>query len=428
MRQAALILLLGLAACRGWAADVEQLEHSVARVIAELAQGVSTGSGAVVAPGRVLTNQHVIDGGSRIVVGNRHSGGPKPAVVIWQSAALDLALLKVDGLTLPVAELASGQPNKGDPVIAMGYPGAADYGADLTFEATVNRGVLSNFHREPWSGRGNGRPLDIIQHDAPINAGNSGGPLFDDCGRVIGVNTQKSGQDNTHGIFWASRITEAIPELRRLGIAARITDSACTLAAGGAPAIDDEARRQIEATSRLTLTVGAGLGLLTLLALTLALRRPRQEIIKVVTRLTRRPTPSPPVPPPPPPPVPPVPTPPPPERAVLVLTGFGRGGHSQRIAVPEQGAGEAEGGLVIGSHPALVDCVIADSTVSRRHARVFVEPPMPGSARQACRIEDLNSTNGTFVNGRRPAPFERVSIAPGDRVALGAIELQLGRG
>lgn len=410
MRQAALILLLGLAACLGWAADVEQLEHSVARVIAELAGGASTGSGAVVAPGRVLTNQHVIDGGSRIVVGNRHSGGLKPAVVIWESAALDLALLKVDGLALPVAELASGKPSKGDPVIAMGYPGAADYGEDLTFEATVNRGVLSNFHREPWSGRGNGRPLDIIQHDAPINAGNSGGPLFDDCGRVIGVNTQKSGQRNTHGIFWASRITEAIPELRRLGIAARITDSDCTLAAGDAQTIDDEARRQIEAASRQTLAVVAGLGLLTLLTLALALRRPRQEIIKVFDRVTRRTTPS-----------PPVPSPPPPERAVLVLTGFDRAGHSQRIAVPEQGAGEAEGGLVIGSHPALVDCVIDDSTVSRRHARVFVEG-------QACRIEDLNSTNGTFVNGRRPAPFEGVSIAPGDRVALGAIELQLGRG
>lgn len=418
MRQAALILLLGLAACPGWAADVEQLEQSVARVMAEVSAGAaSTGSGAVVAPGRVLTNQHVIDGGARIVVGNRHSGGLKPAVVIWESAALDLALLKVDGLTLPVVELASGKPNKGDPVIAMGYPGVADYGEDLTFEATVNRGVLSNFHREPWSGRGNGRPLDIIQHDAPINAGNSGGPLFDDCGRVIGVNTQKSGQPNTHGTFWASRITEAIPELRRLGIAARITDSDCTLAAGGAQARDDEARRQIEAASRQTLAVGAGLGLLTLLALALALRRPRQEIIKVINQVTRRTTPSPPVPPTP----VPTPPPPPPERAVLVLTGFDRAGHSQRIAVPEQGAGEAEGGLVIGSHPALVDCVINDSTVSRRHARVFV-------AGQACQIEDLNSTNGTFVNGRRPAPFERVSIAPGDRVALGAIELQLGRG
>ena len=81
--------------------------------------------------------------------------------------------------------------------------------------------------------------------------------------------------------------------------------------------------------------------------------------------------------------------------------------------------------------PALVDCVIGDSTVSRRHARVFLEPPMPGSGGGSagqCRIEDLNSTNGTFVNGRRPAPFERVSIAPGDRVALGAIELQLSRG
>ena len=406
MRRMCLILLLGLAAVISWAADVEQLEHSVVRVIAEVPAGVSSGSGAVVAPDRVLTNQHVIEGGSRIGVGNRHTGSLKPAAVIWESTKLDLALLKIDDLGLPVVELASKKPNKGDPVIAMGYPGASDYGSDPTFEATVNRGVLSNFHREPWGGRGN-QPLDIIQHDAAINTGNSGGPLFDDCGRVIGVNTQKSGRSNTHGIFWASRITEALPELRRLGVSARITGAACTPANG--EAIDDEARRRIESSRRLTLAVGIGLGLLILLTLALALRKPRERIVKVVDQISKsfRPDPS--------------PIKPAPARAVLVMAGFDTAGNSHRITIFDRGASEAEGGLVIGSQDVLADVVIVDSTISRRHARVFV---IDGR----CQIEDLNSTNGTFVNGRQPAPYERVSITAGDRVALGVIEFQLNRG
>ena len=65
--------------------------------------------------------------------------------------------------------------------------------------------------------------------------------------------------------------------------------------------------------------------------------------------------------------------------------------------------------------------VVDDASLSRRHAEFEL---IDG----AVQVTDLGSTNGTFVNGRRPAPFERVSIAPGDRVALGAIELQLGRG
>ena len=366
-----------------------------------------------------MTNQHVIEGGSRIVVGNGHNGSLEPATLIWKSAALDLAVLKVDGLGLPVVELASNKPNKGDPVIAIGYPRASDYG-DLTFNATVNRGVLSNFHHKPWiSDRSNIRSLDIIQHDAPINAGNSGGPLFDQCGRVIGVNTAKSALSNTHGIFWASRITEAIPELRRLGVSAQITDTVCAPADG--EAVDDEARRQIESSTRITLAVGIGLGLLILLTLALALRKPRERIVKVVDQLSRvsrsgvdqlsrvsRPKRAPRVE-------------PPPGRTILVMTGFDGAGRSHRIPIADRGASEAEGGLVIGSHDALVDVVIADSKISRRHARVFV---VDGR----CQIEDLNSTNGTFVNGRQPAPFERVSIAAGDRVALGAVEFQLARG
>lgn len=466
------LLFVGLCLLNTWvwaAADPEQLERSVVRVISQSSEGTSTGTGSVVAAGRVLTNHHVIDGGERYGVGSKFTDGVKRARVIWKSRALDLALLSVDGLGLSPVTLATAKPHKGSPVIAMGYPGASDYGRGLTFEATVNRGVISNFHHTPWEGSGSRREIDIIQHDAPINSGNSGGPLFDDCGRVIGVNTQKSGRDNTHGIFWASRITIAIPELRRQGVSLRTSDSGCTAsAAGGAagPAEDDEARRradearrraadaagaagqaqddaaaardeaqrardeadearrQIEESNRMTMAMGIGLALLVLLALGLALRKPRQEIIKVVDRMTTfsrrhkssagtshstsssrtsagadssR------------------------GRSALIMAGFDTAGRSQRLQIPQQGASEAEGGWVIGRHASLADVVLEDSNVSRRHARVFVQ----GSR---CEIEDLNSTNGTFVNGRQLQPFERTSIGAGDKVAFGSIEFSLAGG
>ena len=470
------VLLAVLAGCLPLSApaqpNVDELEKSVVRVIARASNGFSTGTGSVVAPGWVLTNNHVIAEGRQFQVGSRSIGRVLDARVAWKSTELDLAILKVEGLnSQPAVVMTTKRPNKGEAVWALGFPGASDYGDGLTLDATVNRGVVSNFHHEAWGGSGSSRALWIIQHDASINSGNSGGPLFDDCGRVVGVNTQKSARENTHGIFWASRITEAIPQLERLGISLRKVDSGCQQAAAGSAAsgpdetaraqageaqaeaerAQDEASRaraaaedaderarlaveEAEKANRITLVVGLALGLLSLIAIVLALRKPRQQIIKAVERMTqfRRPPREAPV-------VAPsvarapqpVQSPPMPagdgaradgyERALLVLAGFDGSGRRQRVRLPLQGSSAAAGGFVLGRHALLADQVIEDGSVSRRHARLVVE-------QGRCTVEDLNSTNGTAINGQPLQAFSPAPLVAGDRLVLGEVELQVSQG
>jgi S1-C subfamily serine protease len=141
-----------------------------------------SGSGVIIAPdGLVLTNQHVIDGAERILVtladGKRHG-----ARIMGQDADTDLALLRVDSAEkLPVAQLGNSKTVRvGQLAIAIGNP--------LGFESTVTAGVISATGRSLRAR--NGRLIDdVLQTDASLNPGNSGGALVDSLGHVIGINT-----------------------------------------------------------------------------------------------------------------------------------------------------------------------------------------------------------------------------------------------
>jgi serine protease Do/2-alkenal reductase len=137
------------------------------------------GSGFIIDPtGYIVTNNHVIDGATSVTV-TLDDGTILPAAIIGQDRRGDLAVLKVDaGHPLPAVQFGDSSKLKvGDWVFAIGNP----YGLDESASA----GIVSALHRDI----GENKYDDFIQTDATINRGNSGGPLFNLAGQVIGVNS-----------------------------------------------------------------------------------------------------------------------------------------------------------------------------------------------------------------------------------------------
>lgn len=465
------MLLVGLV---GWAgllhasewSQLSQVEQSVVRIFNQ-SEG-SSGSGTVItADGHILTNHHVIAGGGRLLVVSEFSREPQAAEVVWQSPTKDLAVIRVPGLALPPVPLFSGELRKTIQVYAMGYPGVSDLGSPA-LDATVTEGGISRIFASPqpsWN-------VTIVQHSAGINAGNSGGPLFDACGRVVGVNTAGPNRDS-EDTNWASHINESIRALRGM---MRLTEDAapCVTAAGGpdpaAVQAAEEANRQAESArqgaqhaqqqaesarqgaqqarrqaasatqtaqeaqqqaaqatqaaqeakqaGKMTNTLVAVVAVVTLLALGLALRRPRQEIVRIAGQIleplsrsfkprkdqTKEPRPK-------------------AARAQLgpprlALTGFDPQGQPVKIELRRADLNRQQGGFTVGRHPLLVDQVLNDDRVSRRHARF-------SALNGAICVEDLNSGNGTTLNGTRCAPFEPTAIQAGDTVKVGNTTLRV---
>lgn len=173
------------------------------------------GSGFIIdSDGYIATNYHVVDGASEVTV-TLNSGEQLRASVVGTDPRTDLALLKVDnGGDLPALRLGdSDRARVGDWVLAIGNP--------FGLGGSATAGIISARGRDIHSG-----PYDdFLQIDAPINAGNSGGPVFNSAGEVIGINTAIfSPNGGNIGIGFAipaNQATSVLDELREHGAVSR---------------------------------------------------------------------------------------------------------------------------------------------------------------------------------------------------------------
>jgi hypothetical protein len=462
--------LVALAAAPAAAFEVKKVDDGVVRIVVfEVKNGRRTGTtysgtGFVVDDEYVLTNEHVVDdsdftksgaAAEHVVVdGSRQN--LRKAKVVWSSPELDLAVVRVPGLRRPTLALSSlppaDYPPKGAAVWAIGFPSIADrsiQSEEAFVNSTLTQGVVSKVVQGRASARDKMRP--VIQHNASINKGNSGGPLFDNCGLVVGVNTfgalstmevqrdQRgreiaAGMANT-GVFYSPHIASFLAAQKTVAalkpLKLRLSAAPC-VAAAAAPA----------GPAGLPVWVYGVIGLVSLLALTSTVAAFRKgttrEIVRVVESysayLRRQGAP---------------PSllnrrkaargktagadgmsrtaPPAPAAASgpgdWVLAGRSKE-KSFRVEISAdelaRAARGSEGGLVIGRSRSLTDKAIDDPSISRRHAKLFL-------ADGALMIEDMGSAFGTKVNGKPVGAGQAAALASGDVLAIGGATLTLER-
>jgi serine protease Do len=173
----------------------------------------SVGSGFVISPdGYILTNSHVIEDTGNIVVG-LDDRTELPATIIGSDPRTDVARIKVDAQNLPTVKV--GDPDKlvvGQWVLAIGSP--------FGFNYTATQGIISGLGRSLPSGN----YVPFIQTDAAVNPGNSGGPLFNLAGEVIGINSQiYSRTGGYQGVSFAIPIDVAIDVADQLRVSGKVS-------------------------------------------------------------------------------------------------------------------------------------------------------------------------------------------------------------
>jgi S1-C subfamily serine protease len=202
---------------------VDRVGPAVAHIATAAADGRHRGSGSGVLftpDGYLLTNHHVVADAAQLTA-LLPDGRQVPAALVGQDPATDLAVLRLAGSGLAFAEFGSSARLKvGQLVVAIGNP--------LGFQATVTAGIVSALGRSLRAP--SGRLIDsVIQTDAPLNPGNSGGPLVDGHGRVVGINTAMIGA--AQGICFAIGSDTAIDVAARLMRDGRVRRSRLGVAA-----------------------------------------------------------------------------------------------------------------------------------------------------------------------------------------------------
>ena len=236
---------LALAKADGW-------ERSVVRVLADNDKSDSFSTGTAFAindAGHYVTNHHVIELGlarsGRVMI-LQPQGSSRPqehlAQVLWHSLELDLAILQVASWRVEPLILSGDEyVELRQEVFAMGFPGASDIFDvnNFALQPKNSKGIISARRRSPIVA--SGISVDAYETDSAINSGNSGGPLIDTCGRVVGVNQSKalselmdgSMVDTSEGTAWAIQVDVLKKVLREQGVDFLEADAACAASSAG---------------------------------------------------------------------------------------------------------------------------------------------------------------------------------------------------
>ncbi|MBX9863863.1 MAG: trypsin-like peptidase domain-containing protein [Hyphomicrobium sp.] len=407
--------------------DTSAIEASVVRVMAPMIANpdqMSIGTGWIVHGRRiVVTNNHVVEGGASFHLAMLVDGKPKviDAKLLRRSPDKDLAVLEavsdLPGEALPLAGYETKATTR---VIAIGFPGTADVALFADKSTGEMKAVRfgpqdEDFYRPTWTEGVASRNLSYfrsidgpaLQHSAAINQGNSGGPLIDSCGRVLGVNTIRAVENDPQGVFYAIHPKEITRFLEVASFSPKVISSTCNIT-------PTQSNAFVFPMFFASLALAAA-------SLFIAYRKQVPAVVRPVTAVANR------------------------VSRVVADAGFGdRAAQDrakrERLAPPPARRAKAltlvpgapgpefvidreklsSGQPLIVGRSRSSDVVLTHESVSRRHARLWLDKS------NALWVEDLGSSAGTFIGAER---ITKAIVPPGKSVRFGAVgyTFQLGR-
>jgi len=404
---------------------VLEASKSVVQIVNFMRNGEGAGGSAfcVDESGYFLTNAHVVAESRRL--GAVTPRGLVPARLVLFKPEVDLAVLKIEGLGMKALAFAKKRDIQvTDRVISIGFPGTTQEEIQKNPTAmssvTFNAGIIGKFTKIDLSILSGNNPEPVVQHDAAVNHGNSGGPLVNECGHVVGINVQKGmrlphsiGQiitgDVVQGIYYAIDISLAEKVLMEAGVTYLEGNADCSGTKPVGAMAPVESNRSAPPTAAQpsgafpdkTVQPGnevifAYIALLLLIIVAIwALayhwsqgRRERRDAESDRPTIDRIPAPAggTPV-----------------EAIVLQPRAQGSG---LPVIVPgatAQVVGRSRSAEIRIDHP----------LVSARHLSICLRPDGRPE------VTDLGSTNGTFINGRRLKPGFAEPLQPGDLLTIG---------